>query len=72
MAATTTLFLVACGDVDITESPKPKVPLTTASPEARRSYLEGWELFEHLRFTEANGHFVAAVEDGQRDFSGIP
>jgi tetratricopeptide (TPR) repeat protein len=38
-----------------------KVPVTTASEEARRLYLEGRDLFEKLRGTDARKHFEQAA-----------
>ena len=38
-----------------------KVPVTTASEEARALYLEGRDLFEKLRFTDARKRFEEAV-----------
>jgi tetratricopeptide (TPR) repeat protein len=39
-----------------------KVPITTQSEEARTAYLEGRELLENLRLTDARDHFQKAVE----------
>jgi tetratricopeptide (TPR) repeat protein len=39
-----------------------KVPITTASAEARRAYLKGRDLLEKLRATDARAHFAKAAE----------
>jgi tetratricopeptide (TPR) repeat protein len=38
-----------------------KVPITTASPDARALYLQGRDLLEKLRITDAHRNFEAAV-----------
>lgn len=39
-----------------------KIPITTSSEEARDLYLQGRDLTEKLRFTEAHDYFVRAVQ----------
>ncbi len=39
-----------------------KIPMTTTSEEARALYVEGRELADKLRNTDANGYFVQAIE----------
>jgi tetratricopeptide (TPR) repeat protein len=58
----TLLAAVSCGGDPTQPQELPKVPITTASTEARQAYLEGRDLFENVRLTEANLHFRAAVE----------
>ncbi|HTE49275.1 MAG TPA: tetratricopeptide repeat protein [Kofleriaceae bacterium] len=38
-----------------------KIPITTSSPEARQQYLEGRDLFEKLRATDAHEHYGKAL-----------
>jgi tetratricopeptide (TPR) repeat protein len=45
-----------------------KVPITTASDEARQLYLQGRDLFEKLRATDAHARFEAAVAK-DKDFA---
>ena len=71
------LLLVACGrqeppateppaaEAPVTETPSAppeRVPLTTASEDARALYADGIELFQNLKFVEARGYFEQAVE----------
>jgi tetratricopeptide (TPR) repeat protein len=51
----------ASGDKD-RDKDREKVPITTVSPEARTLYLEGRNLLETLRVTDARRRFEAAVE----------
>ena len=39
-----------------------KIPVTTKSAEARAAYLEGRDLLEKLRGTDARAHFKRAAE----------
>ncbi len=39
-----------------------KIPITTSSSEAKSEFLKGRELFEKLKFTDANQYFVKAHE----------
>ena len=39
-----------------------KIPVTTASAEARQEYLKGRDLLEKLRATDARAHFARAAE----------
>ncbi|UCF68131.1 MAG: tetratricopeptide repeat protein [Acidobacteriota bacterium] len=39
-----------------------KMPVTTASEQAREEYIRGRDLFEKLRFTDAREHYAKAVE----------
>ena len=54
------------------ETPSDKIPITTSSEEARRLYLQGRDLFEKLRGTDARKFFEQAValapkaSDGER------
>jgi tetratricopeptide (TPR) repeat protein len=45
-----------------------KVPITTASDEARQLYLQGRDLFEKLRATDAHARFEAAIAK-DKDFA---
>lgn len=54
--------LTACGGTPQTQQNTAKVPITTASEEARAAYLEGRDLLEQLRFTDAYQYFVSATE----------
>jgi tetratricopeptide (TPR) repeat protein len=58
----TLLAAVSCGGDSTQPQELPKIPISTASIEARQAYLEGRELFENVRLTEANQRFRAAVE----------
>lgn len=57
------LVLAACGqhpgDVD---SDAGKIPITTSSDEARSAFLEGREMLENLRVTDARQFYLEAVE----------
>jgi tetratricopeptide (TPR) repeat protein len=55
--------LIACGGVQqpADKVSEEKMPITTASEEARTAYLEGRQLLENLRFTDANQFFLQAV-----------
>jgi len=44
------------------QGPDGKVPITTASQEARQAYLKGRDLLEKLRGTDARAHFARAAE----------
>ena len=46
----------------IAEEAAAKVPITTASAEARQAYLTGRDLLEKLRATDSRAHFAKAVE----------
>src|SRR5215510_1897747 len=48
--------------------PKAKVPITTASEEARTLYLKGRDLMEKLRGTDARAAFTQAVAK-DKDFA---
>jgi tetratricopeptide (TPR) repeat protein len=50
------------------EAGRDKVPVTTASAEARAAYLQGRDLLEKLRITDARKQFEAAVVK-DRDFA---
>src|SRR5215212_9181589 len=39
-----------------------RIPLTTSSPEAKQLYLEGRDLAEKLRATDAKARFEKAIE----------
>ena len=58
----TLLAAVSCGGDSTQPRELPKIPISTASIEARQAYHEGRELFENVRLTEANQRFRAAVE----------
>jgi tetratricopeptide (TPR) repeat protein len=56
--------LVACGqsgEDDATSAEARKVPITTASAEARELYLQGRQLLDELRFVDAHDVFLQAV-----------
>jgi tetratricopeptide (TPR) repeat protein len=53
---------LACGGGGGADRAPVKVPITTASAEARSAYLEGRELQESLRLIDAHAHFVRATE----------
>lgn len=55
-------LLLACGGGGGAGRALVKIPITTASAEARSAYLEGRELQESLRLTDAHAHFVRATE----------
>lgn len=59
-----TVGLTACGGVSTseTESADAKIPVTTPSDEARSAYLQGRQLLDDLRFTDAHQFFVESVE----------
>lgn len=56
--------LTACGGASAPEgeSAAAKIPITTSSDEARSAYLEGRQLLDDLRFTDAHQFFVESVE----------
>ena len=56
--------LTACGGAytSETETAAAKIPVTTSSDEARAAYLEGRQLLDGLRFTDAHEYFVKSVE----------
>jgi len=56
--------LTACGGAgtDDTDEAAAKIPITTSSDEARSSFLQGRQLLDDLRFTDAHQFFVASVE----------
>src|SRR5262245_29256208 len=45
----------------VPEAEKGKVPITTASPEARELYIQGRDLAEKLRATDSHGVIEKAV-----------
>ena len=57
------LGLIACGGAQqpAGQADEGKMPVTTASEEARTAYLQGRTLLENLRFTDANQFFLQAV-----------
>ncbi len=57
------LGLIACGGAQqpAGKGGEGKMPITTASEEARAAYLQGRQLFEDLRFTDAHKYFLEAV-----------
>ncbi len=62
--AVAVMGLGSCADEPPPEKPGGsfKIPITTASEEARAAYLRGRDLSEELRRTDANAHFLEAVE----------
>ncbi len=63
------LAAAICGLCSCADAPEPeetgrsfKVPITTSSDDARAEYLLGRELSEELRLTDANVHFLRAIE----------
>jgi tetratricopeptide (TPR) repeat protein len=61
--STVVIFVVACGaapPVDMVVDTT-KIPITTASHEARDAFLKGRWLFENLRGTDAHKYFLKAV-----------
>jgi tetratricopeptide (TPR) repeat protein len=62
-----TLILIGCSAAADKKPAKPKattdkVPITTSSEEAKQAYLNGRDLFEKLRATDAHAQFQKAVE----------
>jgi tetratricopeptide (TPR) repeat protein len=58
-SAAAVLMLIGCaGNGDAPG----KVPITTSSPKARKFYLQGRELQDNLRLSEAHDRYVKAVE----------
>ena len=55
------LGLTGCAPAE-KQSGDAKVPITTQSEEANAAYLEGRELLENLRVTDAREHFQKAVD----------
>ena len=56
------LLLAACGPVQVAEQAgAAKIPITTASNEARDLFLKGRDLQDRLRGTDAHEYFVQAV-----------
>ena len=57
------LGLIACGGAQepTNRADEGKMPITTASEEARTAYLQGRQLLEDLRFTDAHQYFLEAV-----------
>ena len=56
------LCLVARPALAQAKAASPKIPITTSSDEARRSYVQGRDLAERLRGTDARAFFERAVE----------
>jgi hypothetical protein len=56
------MVLVSAPPANGAEGPNGKVPITTASQEARQAYLKGRDLLEKLRGTDARAHFAKAAE----------
>jgi len=58
------LGLIACGGVQqpADKAGDGKMPITTASNEARAAYLQGQELFDGLLFTDAHKYYLEAVQ----------
>jgi tetratricopeptide (TPR) repeat protein len=58
------LFAAACQQAPMVEEEVAavKIPVTTSSDEARELFLEGRELSERLRGTDAHDYFLQAVE----------
>ena len=58
------LGLVACGGAQqpAGKADAEKMPITTASEEARAAYLQGRQLLDDLRFTDAHQYYLEAVE----------
>jgi tetratricopeptide (TPR) repeat protein len=54
-------FLLLCACSRPTDERPSKIPITTDSQEARELYLQGLDLFEKLRFTDARRYFEQAV-----------
>ncbi|HSO24772.1 MAG TPA: tetratricopeptide repeat protein, partial [Chondromyces sp.] len=54
-------LMLACGGGGGADRTLVKIPITTASAEARSAYLEGRELEDSLRLTDAHDHFVLAT-----------
>jgi len=54
--------LAACGGNPHNQKDRVKVPITTASEQARAAYLHGRDLLEQLRFTDAHQYFLSATE----------
>jgi tetratricopeptide (TPR) repeat protein len=53
-----------CATAGAAESAKAgKIPVTTASEDARKLYLQGRELSEKLRFTDSRGYFEQALQE---------
>src|SRR4029453_14155469 len=63
--ASTVLGLIACAAsasmLAQTAADGDKIPITTSSPEARKLYLDGRDLLEKLRATDARRLFEQAV-----------
>ena len=55
------LGLVAAANSRSAETAGDKIPITTSSEEARKLYLQGRDLFEKLRGTDARTYFEQAV-----------
>jgi tetratricopeptide (TPR) repeat protein len=55
------LWAMACSAPEPPAAPPDKVPVTTSSEEARKLYLEGRDLMEKLRNTDARALFERAV-----------
>lgn len=55
-------LVLACGGGGGAGRALVKIPITTASAEARSAYLGGRELQESLLFTDAHAHFVRATK----------
>lgn len=62
--AISVLGLVACGGArqPAGTADAEKMPITTASEEARAAYLQGRQLFDDLRFTDAHQYYLEAVQ----------
>lgn len=58
------LGLVACGGAQqpAGTADAEKMPITTASEEARAAYLQGRQLLDDLRFTDAHQYYLEAVQ----------
>ncbi len=61
MGAVAILCLGALPLAQPAEIPADKIPITTSSEEARKLYLQGRDLFEKLRGTDARKYFEQAV-----------
>jgi len=64
VALTALIFTAACQQAPVAEQEvaAAKIPITTTSEEARELFLQGRELSEKLRGTDAHDYFLQAIE----------